>query len=33
MLSEEDFALFTRWRVGASGRKLREICEDERSTT
>ncbi|MBM6779788.1 ATP-binding protein [Collinsella tanakaei] len=29
MLSEEDFALFTRWRVGAFGRKLREICEDE----
>ena len=29
MLSEEDFALFTRWRAGAFGRKLREICEDE----
>ena len=29
MLSEEDFALFTKWRVGAFGRKLREICEDE----
>lgn len=29
MLSEEDFALFTRWRVGAFGRKLREICDDE----
>ena len=29
MLSEEDFALFTRWRVGAFGRKLREVCDDE----
>lgn len=29
MLGEEDFALFTRWRVGAFGRKLREICDDE----
>lgn len=29
MLSEEDFALFTKWRVGAFGRRLREICEDE----
>lgn len=28
MLSEEDFALFTRWRVGAFGRKLREVCDD-----
>lgn len=28
-LSEEDFALFTRWRVGAFGRKLREVCDDE----
>lgn len=29
MLGEEDFALFTRWRVGAFGRKLREVCDDE----
>ena len=29
MLSEEDFALFTRRRVGAFGRKLREACDDE----
>ena len=29
MLSEEDFALFARWRVGAFGRKLREVCDDE----
>ncbi len=29
MLSEEDFALFTRWRVGAFGRKLRGVCDDE----
>ena len=29
MLSEEDFALFTKWRVGAFGRKLREIAEGE----
>ena len=29
MLVEEDFALFTKWRVGAFGRKLREIVEDE----
>lgn len=29
MLSEEDFALFTKWRVRAFGEKLREICEDE----
>lgn len=28
MLSEEDFALFTRRRVGAFGRKLREACDD-----
>lgn len=28
-LSEEDFALFTRWRVGAFGRKLREVRDDE----
>ena len=29
MLSDEMFALFTKWRVGAFGRKLREVCEDE----
>ncbi len=29
MLSEEDFALFTKWRIGAFGRRLREITEDE----
>lgn len=29
MPSEGDFALFTRWRVGAFGRKLREACDDE----
>lgn len=29
MLSEEDFALFTKWRVGAFGRKLCEIAEGE----
>lgn len=29
MLSEEDFALFTRWRAGAFNRKLREVCDDE----
>lgn len=29
MLSEEDFALFTRWRAGAFDRKLREVCDDE----
>lgn len=29
MLSEEDFALLARWRVGAFGRKLREVCDDE----
>lgn len=29
MLSEEDFALFARWRVGAFGRKLREVCDAE----
>ena len=28
MLSEEDFALSTKWRVGAFGRKLREVCDD-----
>ena len=28
MLSEEDFALSTKWRVGAFGRKLREACDD-----
>ena len=29
MLSDEMFALFTKWRVGAFGRRLREVCEDE----
>lgn len=29
MLSEGDFAPFARWRVGAFGRKLREVCDDE----
>lgn len=29
MLGEEEFALFTKWRVGAFGRKLREIAESE----
>ncbi len=29
MLSNERLALFTKWRVGAFGRKLREVCEDE----
>ena len=29
MLSDERLALFTKWRVGAFGRKLREVCEDE----
>lgn len=29
MLTEEDLALFTKWRVGAFGDKLREIVEDE----
>ncbi|WP_066831776.1 ATP-binding protein [Collinsella ihumii] len=29
VLTEEDFALFARWRVGAFGDKLREIVEDE----
>lgn len=29
MLGEEDFALFTKRRAGAFGRRLREICEDE----
>ena len=29
VLSDERLALFTKWRVGAFGRKLREVCEDE----
>ena len=29
MISDDRFALFTKWRIGAFGRKLREICEDE----
>ena len=29
MLGDEMFALFTKWRVGAFGRRLREVCEDE----
>lgn len=29
MLTEDEFALFTKWRLGAFGRKLREICEEE----
>ena len=29
VLSDERLALFTKWRVGAFGRKLREACEDE----
>lgn len=29
MLSDEDFELFTRWRIRAFGQKLREICMDE----
>lgn len=29
MISDDRFALFTRWRIGAFGRKPREICEDE----
>ena len=29
MLSDEGLALFTKWRVGAFGLKLREVCEDE----
>lgn len=29
MLSEEGFALLTKWRIGAFGRRLREITEDE----
>lgn len=29
MLGEEDFALFAKWRIGAFGRRLGEIAEDE----
>ena len=29
ILSEEDFTPFARWRVGAFGRRLREVCDDE----
>lgn len=29
MLTEEDFRLFTKWKMGAFGEKLREICEDD----
>lgn len=29
VLTEEDFRLFTKWKMGAFGEKLREICEDD----